>query len=90
MARMARSLSGTRRAGLALAGLLLTGGLASGAVLMMSPGAANEGPSSGKRTYEIVIICESGTVTGGGIETSSAVAKRVPAGTPIPPGCRAG
>jgi hypothetical protein len=50
-------------------------------------------PSStgASRGHEIILVCESGTVTDtSGVETSSSVALRVPAGTPVPPGCHLG
>jgi hypothetical protein len=37
-----------------------------------------------------VVVCESGVVDDGGIQTSSAVATRTPAGDPLPEGCREG
>ena len=50
--------------------------------------ATSTGSSPG---HEIILVCESATVTdANGVETSSAVASRVPAGTPVPPGCRLG
>ena len=42
------------------------------------------------RSSDRVIVCESGTSSRGGVETSSAVAVRVPKGAPVPPGCREG
>ena len=39
---------------------------------------------------DFVIVCDSGTSSSGGVDTSSSVAVRVPVGTPVPPGCREG
>jgi hypothetical protein len=47
---------------------------------------ATTGPSA----PQIIIVCESTTVSKDGIETSSSYAYRAPAGTPIPSGCRTG
>jgi len=51
-------------------------------------GCGAPGVSSGPGGGEQIIVCESGTVKKGDVSTSSAVASRVPAGTPVPPGCR--
>jgi hypothetical protein len=69
--------------------LLVLGPLAAlgtGAALIATSGASPE-PSNGDRDT-IVIVCESGVESVNGVETSSANATRVPAGTPIPKGCR--
>jgi hypothetical protein len=53
------------------------------------PGQATN--TGGSVSPEVILVCESGTVThAGGVETSSAVALRVPAGSPVPPGCHLG
>jgi len=73
-------MAGTSHVGAALAAVC---GIAAAVTLAGSAlgGAAGAG---GDR----VVVCESGTVSSGGIDTSSAVAQRVPAGAPLPPGCR--
>jgi hypothetical protein len=50
-----------------------------------APGVSS-GPGEG--STEQIVVCESGIVAKGNVSTSSAVASRVPAGTPVPPGCR--
>jgi hypothetical protein len=49
---------------------------------------AVSGGPSGVNADEIIVVCESETVTKDGIETSSSFAVRLPAGSPIPPGCK--
>jgi hypothetical protein len=74
-----------------LAVALLVPGVILGAGLIVL-GASASGGSSGNGTsghHEQIVVCESNVTTHGGIDTSSAVATRVPAGTPIPPGCHA-
>ena len=61
--------------------------LGTGAALIATSGASTEPSSDHGET--IVIVCESGVESANGVETSSANATRVPAGTPIPKGCRA-
>jgi hypothetical protein len=39
---------------------------------------------------EIIVVCDSGTSSSGGIDTSSSVAIRLPAGSPVPDGCHLG
>jgi len=51
-----------------------------------APG-VSDGPG-GASDSSRVLVCESGAQTHGDVETSSAVAVRVPEGTPVPPGCR--
>ncbi len=70
-----------RRVGVGMAGVFLAAVVA---------GCAPTVSSAPPPADEIVIVCESGTVTKDGIKTSSAVATKVPAGTPIPAGCRLG
>lgn len=62
--------------------------LGTGVALIATSGASTE-PSTHDRGETIVIVCESGVESSNGVETSSANATRVPAGTPIPKGCRA-
>lgn len=57
-------------------------------VVAVLAGCGAPGVSSGPGSREQVVVCESGTITQGNVSTSSAVASRVPAGTPVPPGCR--
>ena len=59
------------------------------ATLIATSGASDEPSTPGRGDDTIVIVCESGVESVNGIETSSAKATRVPAGTPIPKGCRA-
>ena len=70
----------TSRIGVGVAGLFLAAAL-TGCVPYVSAGAG---------TGEEIVVCESGPVTHGGVTTSSASAARVPAGTPVPEGCRIG
>ena len=70
-------------------------GAAGGVGLALAAAAACGAPtvSGGKGTgadREQVIVCESGIQTHGDVRTSSAVVRRVPAGTAVPPGCRLG
>lgn len=77
-----------RRVGAAFAGVTMAAVLAGCGAPYVSqqPGATSTGGS-----HDVVLVCESGTVTNAnGVETSSAVATRVPAGTPVPPGCHLG
>lgn len=73
----------------------LVGALVAASALFAVPAIAQRGgnepgPSSTGGSGK-VIVCESGVVDhGGGIQTSSAVAERVPADAPVPEGCRAG
>ena len=68
------------------AGLVLA---AAGAGAAMGLGTAQASEST--HSTGPVIVCESGVVDhGNGVETSSAVAVRVPDGTPVPEGCRDG
>ncbi len=77
---MARWFSTSRaRLGVAAAGL---------AVAAVAAGCAPTVASAPDPVDEVVLVCESGVVDQGGVKTSSAVATRVPAGSPIPPGCR--
>jgi hypothetical protein len=69
-------------------GLALTAA-AGGGILFLTPGLAGARVGSGA-VEGSVIVCESGVVSHGGIDTSSAVAIRVPVGTAVPPGCRSG
>ncbi len=76
-----------RRLGAALAGLSIAVGAAGGAVLTIGIGGAAADPGT-STAPEVIVTCESGTVSAGGIDTSSAVAYRAPAGSPLLPGCR--
>jgi len=58
--------------------------------LALAAVAAGCAPPVASGPDEIVIVCKSGTVDQNGVHTSSAVATRAPAGSPIPPGCRVG
>ncbi len=88
-----RSTSRTRMVAGAL-GMALTAGVGGGGLLLAtgllasSPAGAHTG--RGAAGDGTVIVCESDTVSHGAVDTSSAVAVRVPAGTPVPPGCRSG
>lgn len=82
---MARRSHSRRRLTAGAIGLAVTA--ASGVALFMSGLAGARAGATGDGT---VIVCQSGTVSRGGVDTSSAVAVRVPSGTPVPPGCREG
>ena len=91
MARDSRHRSARDRVGLVVGACAVIVGLAACAAPRSStsgtpprPGATAAGAGT------VVLVCESGTTGSGGVTTSSAVAVRVPAGTPIPPGCRLG
>ena len=86
MARTSRRETSRREAcrlGTVLGGLVATAALAGCAALFASGAFASSGSEADR-----IVVCESGTVTVGEIETSSAVAARVPAGEPLSPGCR--
>ena len=75
-----------RRLGVGLAGVALAAALAGCATPYVS--SSGDAPDAGG---EQVVVCESGVVTHpDGTETSSSLAVRLPAGVPIPAGCRAG
>ena len=79
-----------RRFGAGLGGLVLATTLAGCSVPFVG-GHAPSGVGSTGGAGEQTVVCESGIVHhAGGVDTSSAVVLRVPAGTPVPPGCRAG
>lgn len=59
-----------------------------GAVVLGAGGLIAAGSTSSSPPAEDIIVCESNTVDQDGIETSSSVASRVPAGTPVPEGCK--
>jgi hypothetical protein len=86
---MVRSSFPRRRLIAGALGLVLTAA-AGGGTLFLTSGPAGARSGSGATGDGTVIVCESGTVSHGGVDTSSAVAVRVPAGTPVPPGCREG
>jgi hypothetical protein len=80
-----------RRRFVALAGVVAAVALAGcGTPYLTDPADSRPPLSTDSTNGEQVIVCESGTVSSDRIETSSAVAARVPAGTPVPPGCRDG
>jgi ferric-dicitrate binding protein FerR (iron transport regulator) len=99
---MARSLlaspSATRPVPRRLAPRRLAAGLAGAALVVVLAGCATP-YTSGQGTSkvgasgatEIVVVCDSGIVTHpDGTQTSSSVARRLPAGSPVPAGCRLG
>ena len=72
---------------------LLTLALTSAAVVasFASIGSASERPPvSTQETDDRVIVCESGVISHGDVDTSSAAATRAPAGALVPAGCREG
>jgi hypothetical protein len=73
-------------------GVLVSAGLTACTVPLSNSGSPVRGSGGPAPTgsSDRVIVCESGTSSSGGVDTSSAVAVRVPAGTPLPPGCREG
>ena len=80
------------RVAFALGAVLLSTGVAACAVPLSGSGSSARGGNGPTRTgsTDRVVVCESGISSSGGVDTSSAVAVRVPAGTPVPPGCREG
>jgi hypothetical protein len=74
-----------RRLGAVSAGVLLAA-----AVAGCTP-SVSDGPSGSADAVstadEIIVVCESEVVSKDGIETSSSFAVKLPAGSPIPPGC---
>jgi len=86
---MARRSRTHRRLIAGAVGLGLTAA-AGGGTLFLSSGPAGARAGRGALGDGTVIVCESGTVSRGGVDTSSAFAVRVPAGTAVPPGCRGG
>ena len=80
------------RVALAHGAVMLGTGLTACAVPLSGSGSSARGGSGTAPTgsSDRVIVCESGTSSSGGVDTSSAVAVRVPVGTPLPPGCREG
>lgn len=89
MARTSRTLP-RRHLGAALGGLVLVVGLAGCGTPGISSGphdssgVGSADTSSGER----IVVCESGTVSRDGVDTSSATVFRIPAGAPVPAGCR--
>ncbi len=74
-------------------GLVLTLALTSAAVLASSApstAAPERSPVSTHVTDDRVIVCESGVISHGDVDTSSAVATRAPSGALVPAGCREG
>ena len=86
---MARRSHSRRRFIAGTLGIALTAA-AGGGALFFTSGPAGARSGRGAAGAGLVIVCESGTISHGGVDTSSAVAVRVPAGTPVPPGCRNG
>ncbi len=85
---MARTLPLRSRRHIAGAGLMLTLALGCAAVVASSaPARAHE---STRATDDRVIVCESGVISHGDVDTSSVVAVRVPTGALVPTGCREG
>jgi hypothetical protein len=65
--------------------------LAGAAVLFVSQQPGDASGTGGSHADEVIVVCESPTVTHtNGVKTSSAVAARVPAGSPVPQGCHLG
>lgn len=86
-----RSRSPSRRVGGALAGIALAAVLAGSAVLFVSQQPGDAAGTGGSHADEVIVVCESPTVThANGVKTASAVAVRVPAGSPVPQGCHLG
>lgn len=65
-------------------------GIVSGSALLAVPALAAEGSTGSGGTTDRVIVCESGVVTDGDVQTSSAVATRATSDAPVPNGCREG
>jgi ferric-dicitrate binding protein FerR (iron transport regulator) len=85
--RAAARRSGTRRLGAGLAGVALAATLAGCA----TPYVSDSGGTAPGAGSEQIVLCDSGVVTHpDGTETSSSIAVRIPAGAPIPAGCRLG
>jgi len=86
-----RSRSPSRRVGGALAGITLAVALAGSAVLFVSQQPGDAAGTGGSHADEVIVVCESPTVThANGVKTASAVAVRVPTGSPVPQGCHLG
>jgi hypothetical protein len=91
VAREPRHRGARGRVGLVVGALVLSAGLAAcAAPLSNAPGNPSQHGTTAPGAGTVVLVCESGTQSNGGVDTSSAVAVRVPAGTPVPPGCRLG
>ena len=91
---MARSIAAfpsrslAKRLGAGLAGVALAATLVGCATPYTSGGPDGSAKGNLDDQSEIVIVCESGIVQGpDGVETSSQVVSRIPAGDPIPAGC---
>jgi len=81
----------SRRVGGTVAGFAIAAVLAGCSTPYASQQPGKATGTGGSPAHEVILVCESGTVTdANGVETSSAVATRVPAGTPVPPGCHLG
>ena len=94
MGQRARPRGDRRRIGVMLAGMVLIAGVGASAAAVIPSGASTGDSSRGSSTTtqpeQVIIVCEAGPETSDRIETASASATRVPAGTPVPPGCRLG
>ncbi len=90
MARRSETL--IRGSARALTAVVLAVGVSACAVPLAStsgsPAPHGTSTSTGLAAGEVILVCSSGQVSNGGVDTSSSVAVRVPAGTPVPPGCR--
>jgi hypothetical protein len=84
MARTSRAFS-RRQLGAVLGGLALTV-----AVAGCGTPAVSDGPDAGAGSADAdqIVACTSGPFTGDGVETSSTYVYRLPAGEPVPAGCR--
>jgi hypothetical protein len=90
VAREPRHRAARGRVGLVVGALVVSAGLAACAAPLSKAGNPSQHGATAPGVGTVVLVCESGTQSSGGVDTSSAVAVRVPAGTPVPPGCRLG
>jgi hypothetical protein len=87
---MARRNPNPRRRGtFGAVGVTVSACVTAGIFLFAGSAPADQG-HSGPEDRSHVVICESSTVSHGGIDTSSAIVVRAPEGTPLLPGCRDG
>lgn len=89
---MARTLPFRSRRHIAGMGLVLTLALTSAAVLATSASTSASEPTrvGTHGSDDRVIVCESGVISHGDVDTASAVATRAPSGALVPAGCREG
>ena len=87
---MARRSHSRRRFVTGVLGIAVTAAVGGGSLFVVTSSAGARVGSGAPAGADSVIVCESGTISHGGVDTSSAFAVRVPAGTPVPPGCRSG